>query len=488
MRRAGLFWGLVALLVLAAAALVTRYQTDRRGAATDEASEMAQAALPADEPARTVPASEEQVRLSFAPVARRAAAAVVNIYTAQVMDSPMARHPLLRYFDRGPQVATSLGSGVIVDPTGVIITNNHVVGEADEILVQLADRRQFPARVTFADPRTDLAVLKINPGATRLPTLALADSDQAQVGDIVLAIGNPLGVGQTVTQGIISATARTAGGINDSGFFIQTDAAINPGNSGGALVDLMGRLVGINTAIYSQSGGSEGIGFAIPANMVRVFLRAARTDRFERAYVGIAGQPVTPEAASRVGLSRPVGVLVREVQTRSPAAQAGIRPGDVIFAVEGQEVNDPQTLRYRVSTQPLGKTATLTVVRNGETRNVELPLRAPPENPPRDTTRLTRGLLAGVTVANLSPALSLELGGALPERGVVVLQVAPDAPAAQVGFLKPGDVITAVNGTNVASVDALTRAAPDAAAIRLVRDGQTAECGLRADGALVCRS
>jgi len=486
-----MFWALVLLLAVAAVALALALR-DRPGAVTEEATEMAQAALPAAEPARVVPGSQAQVQLSFAPVARRTAPAVVNIYTAQVVRSRMANHPLFRYFDQGAaRVSNSLGSGVIVDASGIVVTNNHVVEGADEILVQLADRRQFPARVRFADARTDLAVLQLDAGRQRLPVLPLADSDRVQVGDIVLAIGNPLGVGQTVTQGIVSAVARTAGGINDSGFFIQTDAAINPGNSGGALVDLSGRLVGINTAIYSQSGGSEGIGFAIPSNMVRVFLRSARTGRLERAYVGIAGQPVTPDIAARAGLNRPAGVLVRQVQPRSPAAEAGIRPGDVIFAVEGQEVNDPQTLRYRVSTQPLGERTTLTVVRDGETRNVEIPLRAPPENPPRDLTRLSgRHLLAGVSVANLSPALSLELGGGLPERGVVVTEVAAGAPAARLGFLRPGDVVTAVNGERVDSVDelqALARAAADAMALGFARGGRQAECVYRVGERFFCR-
>jgi serine protease Do len=424
MRRSGLIWVLVGLVVLGALA----WGALRRPGSglVREASEVAAEATPGTEPARVVPANAAQVQLSFAPVARRTSPAVVNIYTAQVVRSPMAG---LYGRLRGGQgrVASSLGSGVIVDASGLVVTNNHVVGEADEILVQLADRRQFPARVQFADPRTDLAVLKIDAGRAKLPVLPLSDSDRVQVGDIVLAIGNPLGIGQTVTQGIVSATARSATDISDSAFFLQTDAAINPGNSGGALVDLAGRLVGINTAIYSQSGGSEGIGFAIPSNMVRAFLRSARTGRIERAYVGIAGEPVTADLADDLGLDRPVGVVVRDVNPRSPAAEAGIRAGDVIFAVNGQEVNDPQTLRYRISTQPLGGSANVTVIRGGEPRNLSVPLRAPPENPPRDLTRIGRGLLAGVTVANLSPALALELGGAVPDRGVVVMDAARGA-------------------------------------------------------------
>ena len=493
MRRTGWFWALVLLLAVAAGALIYVTRGGNGSAVTDDAAELARAALPQGEPKRVVPENREQVQLSFAPVARRTAPAVVNIYTAQEVRSPMANLPLFRYFGQGPssQIATSLGSGVIVDPSGLIITNNHVVEGADAIVVQLSDRRQFQAKVQFADPRTDLAALRIDPKGQKLPVLPLADSDRVQVGDIVLAIGNPLGVGQTVTQGIVSAPARTAGGISDAGFFLQTDAAINPGNSGGALVDLAGQLVGINSAIYSQSGGSEGIGFAIPSNMVRVFLRATRTGRFERAYVGIASEPVTPDVAEDAGLNRPAGVLVRQVQPRSPAAQAGIRAGDVIFAVEGREVNDPQTLRYRVSTQPLGEKTTLTVIRNGKSRNVEIDLRPPPETPPRDVTRLGGDqLLTGVTVANLSPALSLELGGALPEHGIVVMEMAPDSPAARLGFLRPGDIITSVNGRRPTTVDdlqQLVRSASGDMAVRFARNGQEAECVYRLPGQFFCR-
>ena len=468
-------------------------QAERAAALTEDATKLASQATPGGEPARSVPASQVQVQLSYAPVVKRTAPAVVNIYTAQVVRSPMLNHPLFRNFgDQGGRVANSLGSGVIVDASGLIITNNHVVEGADEILVQLADRREFRARVEFAAPRTDLAVLRIDPGRHELPVLPLGDSDRVEVGDIVLAIGNPLGVGQTVTQGIVSATARTGVGISDYQFFLQTDAAINPGNSGGALVGMDGSLVGINTAIFSQSGGSEGVGFAIPSNMVKTILRAARTGKLERAYVGIAGEPVTPDVAAEAGLNRPAGVIVRQVSPNSPAADAGIRPGDVIFAVNGQEVSDPETLRYRVATQPVGSRATVTLIRNRKAQNVSVALEPPPERPARDLTRVGgNNLLTGVTVANLSPALAQELGGGLPEQGVVVVEVPRAAPAGQLRFLRPGDLIEAVNDERVDSVDELVTLASGAAeqmAVLINRGGQRAECIFQAPNRFFCRT
>ncbi|HKF70352.1 MAG TPA: trypsin-like peptidase domain-containing protein, partial [Stellaceae bacterium] len=295
--------------------------------------------------AQTAPRSREAIRLSFAPIVKQAAPAVVNVFSRRVVRtsaSPFADDPFFRRFfgNRSPfglpqeRVQNSLGSGVIIDPDGLIVTNHHVIQEAQEITVVLSDRREFEAKVLRSDERTDLAVLKIDQKGERLPTLELGDSDALQVGDLVLAIGNPFGVGQTVTSGIVSGLARTAIGISDFRSFIQTDAAINPGNSGGALVDVDGKLVGINTAIYSRSGGSIGIGFAIPTSMVRAVVEGAKTGKLiARAWLGATGQPVTAEIAQAAGLDRPRGALVKEVVAESPAAQAGIRPGDVIVAI-----------------------------------------------------------------------------------------------------------------------------------------------------------
>ncbi len=421
----------------------------------------------AQTPQRIVPQSREQVSLSFAPVVRQAAPAVVNIYTKkrvreQAALSPLLNDPFFRQFfgDRLPpgpsreRVQDSLGSGVILRSDGLVVTNFHVIKGADEISVVLADRREFDAKLVRSDERVDLAVLKIDAGREVLPTLQLLDSDQVQVGDLVLAIGNPFGVGQTVTQGIVSALARTNTGITDYNFFIQTDAAINPGNSGGALVTMDGRLAGINTAIYSRSGGSIGIGFAIPANMVRTVLSddSARNGKIVRAWFGGSGQPVTQDVAASLGLTRPSGVLIADVHPDSPAAQAGIRPGDVITAINGNEVPDPEALRFRIATLPIGDTASFTVVRRGQPITASAKLIAPPENPKREITQLKgEQPLAGATIANLSPALVEELGIAGPSRGVILLNVAQGSPARRIGF-KPGDVLQQVNSTPIASV------------------------------------
>jgi serine protease Do len=419
-----------------------------------------------------VPQSREQISLSFAPVVKQAAPAVVNIYTKkrvreQAALSPLLNDPFFRQFfgDRLPvgpsreRVQNSLGSGVILRADGLVVTNFHVIKDADEISVVLADRREFDAKLIRSDERVDLAVLKIDAGKEALPTLPLLDSDQVQVGDLVLAIGNPFGVGQTVTQGIVSALARTNAGITDYNFFIQTDAAINPGNSGGALVTMDGRLAGINTAIYSRSGGSIGIGFAIPANMVRTVLSddAARNGKIVRAWFGGSGQPVTQDVAASLGLSRPSGVLIAEVHPESPAAQAGIRAGDVITAFNGNEVPDPEALRFRIATQPIGETANFTIVRRGQTITASAKLIAPPETPKREATLLKgQQPLAGATIANLSPALVEEMGIPGPSRGVIIMTIARGSPAARVGF-QPGDLLQQVNGGAIASVgDAVT--------------------------------
>lgn len=421
----------------------------------------------AQTPQRIAPQSREQISLSFAPVVKQAAPAVVNIYTKkrvreQAALSPLLNDPFFRQFfgDRLPvgpsreRVQNSLGSGVILRADGLVVTNFHVIKDADEISVVLADRREFDAKLVRSDERVDLAVLKIDAGKEVLPVLPLIDSDQLQVGDLVLAIGNPFGVGQTVTQGIVSALARTNAGITDYNFFVQTDAAINPGNSGGALVTMDGRLAGINTAIYSRSGGSIGIGFAIPANMVRTVLSddAARNGKIVRAWFGGSGQPVTQDVAASLGLARPSGVLIADVHPESPAAQAGIRAGDVITAFNGNEVPDPEALRFRIATQPIGETANFTIVRRGQTVTASAKLIAPPETPKREATLLKgQQPLAGATVANLSPALVEEMGIPGPSRGVIVMSIARGSPAARIGF-QPGDLLQQVNGGAIASV------------------------------------
>jgi len=446
---------------------------------------------------RSLPADPAQIQLSFAPVARRAAPAVVNVYSARVnrnrptmMDDPFFR----QFFGGGvapqPRVEQSLGSGVIVQANGLVVTNNHVVAGADEILVGLADRREYPAKVVFADARSDLALLRIDTKGASLPTIRLGDSDRAEVGDVVLAIGNPFGVGQTVTHGIVSAVARTGVGVSDYQFFLQTDAAINPGNSGGALLNLRGELVGINTAIYSRSGGSNGIGFAIPANMVRVFLSAAGTGKLVTGWIGAEGETVTADSARLAGRDRPGGVLVTAVTPGSPAATAGVRVGDIIVAIDGKDIADPGMLRYRIATLGVGTKLDVALLRGGKAERAVLTLAKPPENPPRSLTRIAgNNLLNGVTVGNLSPAFAQEIGAGLPEAGVVVTEIAAGAPVAQLGLLKPGDLIEAVNGTIVHSTGEVASAVKAGTpSVRFNRAGQRAECGLVAGGQIACRS
>src|ERR1700757_5258862 len=290
---------------------------------------------------RQVPVSPSQLELSFAPVVKRVAPAVVKVYAARIVanNNPFLADPFFRqFFGAVPreQVERSLGSGVIVDPGGLVVTNFHVIEGASQVKVALADKREFEADIVLKDQRSDLAVLRIKGAKERFPTLAFADSDELQVGDLVLAIGDPFGVGQTVTHGIVSAVARTQVGISDYQFFIQTDGAINPGNSGGALVDMSGRLVGINSAIYSRSGGSQGIGFAIPANMVRVVVASAESGSgaVKRPWLGAKLQAVTPEIAESLSLKRPVGALVNAVVPKSPAERSGLRTGDLIIEVD----------------------------------------------------------------------------------------------------------------------------------------------------------
>jgi len=411
---------------------------------------------------RVVPQSAAQMQLSFAPVAAKVAPAVVNVYSRRTVReprSPFFNDPFFsRFFGQGPmapRVQQSLGSGVIVRADGVILTNNHVISGGDDIKIALADRREFEAQVVLADDRTDLAVLRIDTRGEKLPALGFADSDRAQVGDLVLAIGNPFGVGQTVTSGIVSALSRTAVGVSDYQFFIQTDAAINPGNSGGALVDMSGRLLGVNTAIYSRTGGSIGIGFAVPANLARLVVEGALGGGIKRPWFGADGQPVTPEIAQSLGLARPEGVLLKSIYPGGPAGEAGLKIGDVVLALGTFEVLDPQALRYRVATMKPGDDVAVRVFRNGKEHHVTLHAVLPPETPPRrETTIGGETPLQGAKVANLSPAVAEELRLDPFTKGVVVIAIKPRSYAARYGF-RPGDIVKRINGEEIASVSGL---------------------------------
>jgi Do/DeqQ family serine protease len=330
-----------------------------------------------------------------------------------------------------------------------------VVAGADEIVVALADRREFEATVLLADERTDLAILRVNTAGKPLPTIAFHDSDNAEVGDIVLAIGNPFGLGQTVTSGIISALARTQAGVSDYQFFIQTDAAINRGNSGGALVTVDGKLIGVNSAILSRSGGNIGIGFAIPANMVKVVLNTALggAKQVSRPWLGLDVQPVDGRIAESLGLDRPIGVLVRDVTPGSPAALAGLQRQDVITKVDEFAINDEQGLNFRATTKGVGNTATLTYLRGGQARTASLRLIAEPANARAAAAIEGNNPMAGAKVANLTRGIADDFGIDRAD-GVVVTDVDGGSPASRFGF-EPGDVVVGVNGRGIKDVSGL---------------------------------
>jgi serine protease Do len=418
-------------------------------------------------PGGQTPSSMSQVQLTFAPVVKRIAPAVVNVYArsvAQVQVNPLFADPFFsQFFGATPEmrqrVQQSLGSGVIVRADGLVVTNNHVVEGGTDIVVALSDKREFKAKVLQADPRTDLAVLKIDTRGERLPTVPFADSDNVQVGDLVLAIGDPFGVGQTVTMGIVSALARTQVSASDYQFFIQTDAAINPGNSGGALVTTDGKLAGINTAIVSRSGGNVGIGFAIPANLVRRVVEGVEGGQgVKLAWVGASGQPVTADIARSMGLARPGGVLIKDVFPGGPLANAGIKSGDVVLSVDGAAVDDMQSLNYRIATRKPGESVRMHVATGNTGRDVAVALSLPPETPPRETQTVNgRNPLGGAKIENLSPAAAVDLQMDLMTRGVVIVSVDPRSYAAAQGF-QPGDIIRSINSTGINRTGDLTRA------------------------------
>jgi Do/DeqQ family serine protease len=432
---------------------------------------------------RRVPASPTDIRLSYAPIVQHVQPAVVNVYAAKMVQNrnPLLDDPIFRRFFGVPgqqpeQMQRSLGSGVMVDPSGLVVTNNHVIDGADQVKVSLADKREFEAEIVLKDSHSDLAVLRLKDTHEKFPTLDFANSDELMVGDVVLAIGNPFGVGQTVTHGIISALARTQVGITDYQFFIQTDAAINPGNSGGALVDMTGKLAGVNTAIFSRSGGSQGIGFAIPANMVRVVVASAKGGgkAVKRPWLGARLQAVTPEIAETLGLHLPTGALVANVVASSPAARAGLKLSDLIVAIDGQTVDDPNAFDYRFATRPLGGTSQIDVQRAGKTLTLTVPLETAPDGGRNEIVLTTRSPLQGAKVANISPAVADEMHLDTDTEGVVVTDLADDGMAASFGFQK-GDIILTVNSQKIARTSDLEKATRETARvwrIILVRGGQ----------------
>jgi Do/DeqQ family serine protease len=442
---------------------------------------------------RRVPSSSNELRLSYAPVVQRAAPAVVNVYAARMaaVRNPLFDDPIFRRFfgvpggpgGPGEQVQRSLGSGVIVDPSGLVVTNHHVIEGADQVKVSLADKRELEAEIVLKDSRSDLAVLRIKAQSERFPALEFADSDALQVGDLVLAIGNPFAVGQTVTHGIVSAVARTQVGITDYQFFIQTDAAINPGNSGGALVDLGGRLVGINTAIFSRSGGSQGIGFAIPANMVKVVVASAKTgvSTVRRPWLGARLQAVTPEIAESLGLKRPAGALIASVAPGSPAARAGLKSSDLIVAIDGLVVEDHNAFDYRFATKVIGGNARVGIVRAGKEITVTVALEAVPETAHDELVIASPSPFQGAKISNLSPALADDLRLDPSTQGVVIVEIANGSPAHNLGFRR-GDLVVTVNNAKIAKTRDLERVAGQQSrrwSITILRGGQQMSVELR---------
>jgi Do/DeqQ family serine protease len=371
----------------------------------------------------------------------------------------------------------------MVDPSGLVVTNNHVIEGADQVKVSLSDKREFEAEIVLKDSRTDLAVLRLKDSKEKFPTLDFANSDELLVGDVVLAIGNPFGVGQTVTHGIISALARTQVGITDYQFFIQTDAAINPGNSGGALVDLGGRLVGINTAIFSRSGGSQGIGFAIPANMVKVVVASAKSggSTVKRPWLGARLQGVTPEIADGLGLKRPSGALIASVTPTSPAARAGLKTSDLIVAIDGQPVEDANAFDYRFATKPIGGSARLGIIRGGKELALSVALEAAPDTPHEELVIEASSPFQGAKVSNLSPALADSLRLDPSAEGVVIVDIVSGSPAHSLGFQR-GDLVLSVNNAKIAKTSDLERVAGQQTrrwSITIIRAGQQLSVELR---------
>jgi Do/DeqQ family serine protease len=441
------------------------------------------ATAPAMSQDRRVPSSSAELRLSYAPIVQRVQPAVVNVFATKVVQNrnPLMDDPIFRRFFGVPgnqpeQMQRALGSGVMVDPSGLVVTNVHVIEGADQVKVSLSDKREFEAEIVLKDPRSDLAVLRLKDVHEKFPTLDFDNSDELMVGDVVLAIGNPFGVGQTVTHGIISALARTQVGITDYQFFIQTDAPINPGNSGGALVDMNGKLAGINTAIYSRSGGSQGIGFAIPANMVRVVVASAKSggSAVKRPWLGARLQAVTPEIAETLGLKLPNGALVSSVVSGSPAAKAGLKVSDLIVGIDGQAIDDPNAFDYRFATRPLGGTAQIDLQRAGKSLKLAIALETAPDSGRNEIVLTSRSPFQGAKVSNISPAVADELHLDADTEGVVVTDIAEAATAAGVGFQK-GDIILAVNNQKIAKTSDLEKATRESSRvwrITLMRGGQ----------------
>lgn len=405
-----------------------------------------------------VPQSQAEISLGFAPLVKQAAPAVVNIYAKVVRQarqrSPFMNDPFFDDFFRNfsnprPRVESSLGSGVILSEDGIVVSNYHVVAMATEIRVVTTDKREYEARVVLADQASDLAILQLQE-VSDLPYLNLRNSDQVEVGELALAIGNPFGVGQTVSSGIVSGLARSGTASGEGfGYYIQTDAPINPGNSGGALIDVNGDLIGINTRILSRSGGSNGIGFAIPANLVREFVKQARAgaEEFQRPWAGMAGQPVDADLAGSLGMELPEGMVISELHPKSPFAKAGFEVGDVITEVDGEVVNSPSEMVFRMSVAGLDGTSQVTRLRGEERETLVVEMFTAPNDPPAQSVVMgDKSVMPGLTVGLINPVVIVRLQLSLSAQGVAVLDPGPYAARAGV---RAGDILMAINGQSV---------------------------------------
>lgn len=448
---------------------------------------------------REVPETHGQMTMSFSPIVKKTSPAVVNIYTKRLVTkniSPMMNDPLFQQFFGGmgmgglakQQLESSLGSGVIVEADGLIVTNAHVVKDAQEIVVVLNDGREFDAKMSLMDERSDLAILRVDAEGELLPHAPLEPSEALEVGDIVIAIGNPFGVGQTVTSGIVSALARSSLNINDFNFFIQTDAAINPGNSGGPLVNMDGGVVGINTAIYSRSGGSMGIGFAIPSEMVATVIAAEKSGNhtgkaIARAWMGINGQQVTADIADSLEMNRPAGVLVTKIHPASPLLGEGMKVGDVVTSINGRTIRDGAEMKFRLATIPLGEEAKLDVLRKGKPMSFNVKTIAPPDKPARNAKVLSgQHLLNGVEVSNINPAVAVEQNLTNEMTGVIVTGVAQGRRVSRI--LRAGDILFSINGEAISDVSGLEKELEKATkngayALVIERNGEKTQIAVR---------
>lgn len=423
-------------------------------------------------------------RASFKQAVKTAAPSVVNIYTAKVVNAPVMDDPRARGVIIGSareRVQRSLGSGVIVKSGGIVVTNLHVIEGASAVKVVLNDGRDYVAKLIGSDEKLDLAVLKISaPESASLPVIRFGDSDTLEVGDVVLALGNPFGIGQSASIGVVSAVARSNVALSPYGQFIQTDASINPGDSGGALVDSTGALVGVNTAIFTKSGGSNGIGFAIPTALVRTVVDdITRVGRVVRPWLGAEGQAMTDSVAEELGLGETRGVLLTAIVPGSPAANAGLRQGDVIIRIAGKDVTDPVSLNDKILATPnlLDRPASIVIWREGRMQEVQATLTALPARDTKGRLVITGyNPLNGVMVEALGPALNADLGLALSTRGVAVVDAPQKAPLAAFNFsVKPGDLILSVNGNLVKSPKEVQQAVDSDRRqweIRIQRDGK----------------